>query len=487
MVGKQAGVWIATAAIAYSVNLSEAGYFHETRQDHFDGSNDNLWQQEYFVNDTFWKGPSSGAPVFLCVGGEGPALDDSVTSASVHCNDAVEWLEETGALFLALQHRYYGCQSNSTACPVEYPIQEVKDMRFLSSRQALEDIALFHMHMVEEFHLTPTNRWVTFGGSYPGMLAAFARSKYPHLFYAAVSSSSPVQAALEMPGYYDYAARAYSEESVGGSQECRAKIALGHKQIGNIFDSKNATKLSELEEQFSLNSGALDSLDGQRNFAGNGVADFPSQGNDPLCSTPSCNIKEICKTMLRPELEPVVALATVRKEQQTQSFSSREQMRPRLGASNILETDLWSWQVCTEFGYLQTCNIGSECMFTQGLVTLDYMFTSSCSMYGFNDIERTAAAVVRSNVEYGGISITTPRILWIGGTVDPWLALSVQHLSKEQVHADQRMLLVLGASHHAWTHPTDAHDQSSVQDARDYLRHVVGHWLKEAESRSALA
>lgn len=39
--------------------------------DHFDRSNQNTFSQRYFINDTFWQGPESNAPVFLCVGGEG--------------------------------------------------------------------------------------------------------------------------------------------------------------------------------------------------------------------------------------------------------------------------------------------------------------------------------------------------------------------------------------------------------------------------------
>lgn len=43
----------------------------EQRVDHFDRSNLNTFKQRYFINDTFWRGPESNAPVFLCVGGEG--------------------------------------------------------------------------------------------------------------------------------------------------------------------------------------------------------------------------------------------------------------------------------------------------------------------------------------------------------------------------------------------------------------------------------
>ena len=83
------------------------------------------------MNDTFWV-PGSDAPVFLCVGGEGPPLDGSVLVSSPHCNDAVEWLPETKALMLAVEHRYYGCH-NASACP--YSADDAHPLQWLSSHQ----------------------------------------------------------------------------------------------------------------------------------------------------------------------------------------------------------------------------------------------------------------------------------------------------------------------------------------------------------------
>jgi serine protease 16 len=100
------------------------------------------------------------------------------------------------ALILALEHRYYG-QSQP------FPDLSTPNLRFLSSRQALQDIALFHEYITSRLDLPATTKWVTFGGSYPGMLAAWSRSKFPHLFHAAVSSSAPVEAVLNMQGYND--------------------------------------------------------------------------------------------------------------------------------------------------------------------------------------------------------------------------------------------------------------------------------------------
>jgi pimeloyl-ACP methyl ester carboxylesterase len=57
-------------------------------------------------------------------------------------------------------------------------------MRWLNSEQALGDIAHFHSEMTAKFDLSGVNKWVTWGGSYPGMIAALARYRFPHLIHA---------------------------------------------------------------------------------------------------------------------------------------------------------------------------------------------------------------------------------------------------------------------------------------------------------------
>lgn len=73
------------------------------------------------------------------------------------------------------------------------------NLRFLSSRQALADLAHFRTVIAEARGLT-NRKWVAFGGSYPGSLAAWFRLKYPHLVHAAVATSAPVHATVNFPG-----------------------------------------------------------------------------------------------------------------------------------------------------------------------------------------------------------------------------------------------------------------------------------------------
>lgn len=139
-----------------------------------------LYCARYFYNTTYWKGANSQAPVFLCVGkfcylvtlllpppmpslaqlplhhhpqypfslgGEGPPLDDTVLTDSVHCSDMVELAWQHGALLLALEHRYYGPSTPNDSL-------ETENLRWLNTEQALGDMAHFHSVMSEKFDLT---------------------------------------------------------------------------------------------------------------------------------------------------------------------------------------------------------------------------------------------------------------------------------------------------------------------------------------------
>ena len=108
--------------------------FHTTQRDHFNATDKATWQQAYYVNDKYFDG---SGPVFLCVGGEGPPLDGSAVTGSVHCNVAVEYLAEAKALMFAVEHRYYGCH-NMSACP--YSRLDRQPLKWLSSRRVLADL-----------------------------------------------------------------------------------------------------------------------------------------------------------------------------------------------------------------------------------------------------------------------------------------------------------------------------------------------------------
>mmetsp|Transcript_66487 Transcript_66487/g.172487 ORF Transcript_66487/g.172487 Transcript_66487/m.172487 type:complete len:539 (+) Transcript_66487:88-1704(+) len=483
------------AAQAMRAARAEAGSFPSPRfvtqrLDHFDGSNAATWEQAYYVNDTFWKAGSS-APVWLCVGGEGPPMDGSAVVNSVHCNVAVEWMAETGALMFALEHRYYGCH-NVSACPVA-DLSKPGALRFHSSRQALGDIAAFVEYARDAYGLTAANKWVTWGGSYPGMLAGWARLKFPHLIHASVSSSAPVRAELDMQGYNDVVAAAYavSDQGVGGSPACQAAIAQGHKQIGELFGS--AAGRTRLASLFGQTAGWYAIKENQVGFAGQGVADFPAQANDPACTDPMCDVRRICAAMVDTATgDEVARLAHVRTAQLSAEESGEPLMalsaRPSAdsGATIVSEKpapgydggeQLWAWQTCTEFGFYQTCEVGSKCFYTQGLATLEEEMAFCQEDFGLSK-EVVAANIAYSNAYYGADHPEGSRVFYVNGEVDPWHANSINAALSPELPA----LYVPGASHHAWTHPSLLSDQDSVVQARAAIRKQVEAFLQEGST-----
>lgn len=75
-------------------------------------------------------------------------------------------------------------------------------MKYLSSEQALADLASFIEAKNVEYKFDSNVKWIAFGGSYPGSLAAWVREKYPNLIYGSVSTSGPLLAKADFSGNY---------------------------------------------------------------------------------------------------------------------------------------------------------------------------------------------------------------------------------------------------------------------------------------------
>ena len=310
------------------------------------------------------------------------------------------------------------------------------------------------------------------------MLAGWFRLKFPHLVHAAVASSAPVHTKLEMNEYNDHVRFAYTVESVGGSEECAVAISKGHAEIGKMMASDSGRQ--ELFNKFSSVPSAdwLKERDNQRTFAGEGVAYFPSQGNDPSCTDPACNIASICKIMTTPNTSPVDLLVKVFDLQNPSIASSsirgngKTLEKEMVNATTNDLPDFWGWQTCNEMGFYQTCDVGSDCMYVQGLDVLSDVMSFCMSEFNIE------ASVVAENVNftdvyYGSIDPVGTRVLWPNGEVDPWSTLSVL----KAPCAEQPVLYVKGASHHFWTHPTLPTDQPTVEAARLAIRKQVSSWL----------
>jgi serine protease 16 len=340
-------------------------WYNEQQLDHFSPEETRTWQQRYFVNDEFFDG---SGPVFLCVGGEGSELTpDVVKTGTVHCAVMVELAKEIGGLILALEHRYYG-----ESQPV--PNLSTANLKWLTSRQALGDIAQFHGYICEKYHLKDNNRWITFGGSYPGMLAAWARIKYSDLIFAAVSSSAPVEAHYNMQGFNDVMAQSMGATIVGGSAQCVELIRQAFSDLGSLLSSIEGRQF--LYDRFNLCTGEAESdplkdpydqfqflyyLSTQDGIDLSGPLTgslFPVQSNDPNCREVACSIEKVCSDfMLNNDLgEPIDRLASLWSLYAGENCTSVDYQIATIAP--LLDTSLsswpnrsWQYQACNEFGF----------------------------------------------------------------------------------------------------------------------------------------
>ena len=439
--------------------------------DHFDSNNIQTFSQRYFINDTFFNG---NGPIFLCVGGEGPELTpDVVITGNIHCAIMINLAIQNNGLILALEHRYYG---------QTYPTSDVstENLKYLSSKQGLEDLSQFHGYITDLYNLTQANKWITFGGSYPGMMAGWFRLKYPNLVYASVASSAPVLAQLNFQGYNDVISYALSDPVVGGSDTCLANVKSAFSTLGQLYASEKGQLY--MAESFNIcPSQSLSNINDFATLVGNLAGLFGVQENDPLCQTVDCglNLASWCSIMTNTSQSPIenlVSLNTILSSGQCSDVSYGDTIESITNTTLLGGTNrVWTYQTCTEFAFYQTCDPDSKCPFTTSPHVTDLnSFTSQC-VIAFNiSVDETIAKIKATNDYYGGNQPMGSRIMYVNGDIDPWHPLSVlSSLPGEPA------LVVEGSSHHYWTRPSNPKDSIFIQQSRKAIMDQVNEWLAE--------
>merc|ERR1711972_940889 len=80
----------------------------------------------------------------------------------------------------------------------------------------------------------------------------------------------------------------------------------------------------------------------------------------------------------------------------------------------------WGYQTCTEFGFYQTCEVGSDCFFTQGLVSFEnanHKPNDFCVQIFNLSTPQTRAAIKRTDDYYASKVFSSTRVIWVNGNV----------------------------------------------------------------------
>ncbi|XP_074534899.1 thymus-specific serine protease [Halichoeres trimaculatus] len=448
-------------------DVSEEQWFTQ-KLDHYNGADSREWKQRYFVNDSFYK---VGGPVFLMIGGEGPA-----NPAWMQTGTWLTYAEKLGALCLMLEHRFYG---------KSHPTEDLstENLRYLSSRQALADLAHFRTVMAKDRGLTDS-KWVAFGGSYPGSLAAWFRLKFPHLVHASVATSAPLHATVNFPEYLEVVWRSLASENA----ECPLLVKKASDTLIELLkDPKTYDKItkdfnlcSPLQIQTERDSAYfLETLAG--NFMDVVQYNEDNRAFEGVVGT-NITIKVLCSIMSDASLgDPYTRYAAVARLMMDTfsmkcldaSFNNclRDMTNTSWNGAAAGGGRQWVYQTCTEFGFYQSTDSPN-----QPFAGFPLMFhVSQCADFYNVSAEQVAEAVAQTNEYYGSYNIRSSRIVFPNGSIDPWHALGITL----DISPDLPAVFIKGTAHCANMYPARAADLPQLTLARDHVFYLLQQWLKE--------
>lgn len=383
-------------------------YIFDQKLDHFDANNEKTFSQRYWVNTAF--STSAASPVLLYICGE--AVCKTNTSILTHA-------KELAAHVVYVEHRYYGRSTPTKNLTTE-------NLKFLSTEQALEDLAAIQKHLQKEQGLN--GKWIALGGSYAGSLAAYYRLKHPELVVGALSSSGPVMAKENFEEYDLHVSKV-----VGA--ECGAKMKQVVKTVESLLD--NPQKLLEVKRKFQ-GEALVDNVDFMYLIADMGALAVQYGYRDRFCE-------------LLNSADPIQGYADFT----TEIFNSWGMTALDISAAGSLDTEMkteetnmrqWFYQSCTEYGYWQNAYHDSNISVRSALINADYHRNICKRLFNLD---------VSGNEKYINATYYMPlldsnlasNIFYTNGSTDPWLNLSIAPENKNDVNASTPSFTMEGAAH----------------------------------------
>ncbi|KAG5887034.1 hypothetical protein JTB14_029993 [Gonioctena quinquepunctata] len=462
--------------IAQSPNLlrdapSKYERWFTQKLNHFNPNDERTWPQRYYVNDEFVNANRNVA--FLMIGGEGEATADWMVNGSW-----IDYAKDFEAICFQVEHRFYG---------KSHPTNDLstKNLKFLTSQQALADLAYFVERANVKYELSPDVKWIAFGGSYPGSLAAWMRLKYPHLVHGAMSASGPLLAKLNFDQYF----RVVYDDLRQHSDSCLNAVQQGTIQVNtllkHVLGQRNLDSLFKLCDPIGEN--VKNSLDVSNlfatlaeNFAG--IAQY-NKDNRESNRKHNVTLDDLCNVMVNQDVGPQIArLAAVNDiilnitNQTCLDYKYDEmiaEMRNVSWEGNTAEGGRqWTYQTCTEFGFYQTSDYKPQIFGDR--FPLDFSIQQCSDIFGEKyNLEFLQDAVERTNILYGALDIEVSNVVFVHGSVDPWHALGITKTMENRAPA----IYIQGAAHCSNMYPKLDSDSPQLRAAREQIHQLIGSWL----------
>ncbi|OAD55889.1 Putative serine protease K12H4.7 [Eufriesea mexicana] len=426
--------------------------------------------RRYFVNGEYYK---KGGPVFLMISGEGAA-----TAKWMVEGQWIEYAKHFGALCFQVEHRYYG-KSHPTSD------LSVKNLIYLSSQQALADLAYFIEVTNLNYKLPNDTKWIAFGGSYAGSLAAWLRSKYPHLVHGAVSASGPLLAEIDFQEYYvvvENAIKEYSEACIDSIVEANKQFHIMlHHPIGQQGIAKKFVLCDPIDRGSTKHNDISNLYETiASNFAGIVQYNKDNRNNSAMANM---TIESACDILTNETLGIAIdrlailntKILNASKEKCLDYMYSKMIHKLR----NVSWTNeqaeggrQWMYQTCTEFGFFQTSTARPN-LFSETF-PVDFFIQQCIDVFGPRyNMHLLKSAVYRTNILYGALNLKVTNVVFVQGSVDPWHILGLTKSSNPQMP----VIYINGTAHCANMYPPSKNDPPQLANARIDIARFIYQWL----------
>lgn len=460
--------------------------------------------QRYWVNTRHYIS-GSGGPVIVLDGGETsgeeriPFLDTGIIDMLA---------KATGGVGVVLEHRYYG---------KSIPVSDFStdNLRWLNNDQATADSANFMANVkfygIDEDLTAPNVPWIYYGGSYAGARSAHMKILYPELLFGAVASSAVTHATLSNWEYYEVIRQA-------ADPNCAAHIENTVKTLDDLLEIPYLNPY--VKALFGLQD--LKHDDDFMSVIETPLGNWQAKNWDPAVG--SQKFDEFCETLNKPIFGATdISALPVGHEDRLLSLPGghridfsilnyaqyiREGLVKRclnadmtveecFGTYNdtvFMETAinqdwrLWTFQVCTEWGYFFTAPPDPEYpRIVSKLMTMDYASKICQQAFppGKYFVVPPLPNITAVNA-LGDFAIASDRLAFIDGDVDPW-----KPCTPHSTHADDRedtilrpFKLIPGGVHHydenGLRNITD--EPLEIQKIHYEIINFVLEWLEDFEA-----
>ncbi|XP_035709880.1 putative serine protease K12H4.7 isoform X2 [Folsomia candida] len=377
-------------------------------------------------------------------------------------------------------------------------------MSLLTSQQALADAALF-IQWLKYNNSGATNldnaKVVTFGGSYPGNLAAWMRQNYPNIVNLAVASSAPVEAKLEFPEFL----RTVSEVIYQQDPTCFRKIYGAFRCMDNLVNDLQCNET----EAWSVYASPQELLDGlhqcrpynfsvnferQQFFHNLGArwgSNFPGHRSTSKCHTlvlqnnldviedygnflvQTGQTRETCQ---RSEKDLSAALRTPHAEKTRFDEDPEDEIVEFVKSLSGRDGKSWTWQTCYEFGYFQVADPEIQLFSDEWDSLIDIRRCQSI----FPDANFTRKSIQSridlTNAFYKGKKFEGSCTIFVNGQWDPWHSLG---FNQQNETTSRNTVISIPQAEHCEDMKSHPNPSVFMYQAQQRIREQIGKYLMD--------